>query len=103
MYEVDPEEAEIGIGETLEVRVWAFPKAVGEFTDSLICLIKNNPWPYKINLHCEGIIPLLNISKKEIIFERMLVGKVVTNSFDLRNDSLAQIRWKAINVEELKI
>lgn len=101
IFEIEQKEVTIG-AEPCEVRVWGFPKVLGVFVDSLICVIKNNPIPYKIKMACTGILPSVNISTNEIIFDRILVDKKSISSFEIKNDSLIPIRWKIINFAELQ-
>ena len=99
----ETEQREVTVGtEPFEARVWCFPKAVGVFTDSLIVVTKHNPVPYKINLRCEGIMPNIVVSPTEIAFDRILVDKKTSSSFDILNDSLVPIRWRITNFLELQ-
>lgn len=101
VFEIEPREVELGIGQTVEVTVKAFPKTIGIFKDTFICLIRDNPVPYIVNLKADGIMPSVNLSVTEINFDRILINKKVVNSFDLKNTSLIDVKWTIINFKEL--
>jgi hydrocephalus-inducing protein len=101
VFEVEHQELTIGT-EPVEARVWCFPKAVGPFSDSLVCVVKHNPLPFRINMQCEGIMPSVSVSVTEVVFDRILVDKRATSSFDIRNDCLIQVKWRVVNFAELQ-
>lgn len=54
---VEPETVELAIGETTEVRVWAFPTEVKVYKDTLIACLTNNPRPVLFPVSCSGAAP----------------------------------------------
>lgn len=101
VFEIEQREVTIGT-DPFEARVWCFPKATGVFTDSIICVVKHNPVPYKINMRCSGIMPSVAVSPADIVFERILVDKRTNSTFDIRNDSLIPVRWRISNFADLQ-
>lgn len=56
---VEPETLELAIGETMEVRVWAFPTEVKVYKDTLIACLTDNPRPVLFPVSCSGAAPLM--------------------------------------------
>lgn len=56
---VEPETLELAIGETTEVRVWAFPTEVKVYKDTLIACLTDNPRPVLFPVSCSGASPLM--------------------------------------------
>lgn len=56
---VEPETLELAIGETTEVRVWAFPTEVRVYKDTLIACLTDNPRPVLFPVSCSGAAPLM--------------------------------------------
>lgn len=54
---VEPETLDLAIGETTEVRVWAFPTEVKEYKDTLIACLTDNPRPVLFPVSCSGAAP----------------------------------------------
>lgn len=54
---MEPETLELAIGETTEVRVWAFPTEVKEYKDTLIACLTDNPRPVLFPVSCSGAAP----------------------------------------------
>lgn len=59
IFHVEPETLELAIGETSEVRVWAFPTEVRVYRDTLIACLTDNPRPVLFPVSCSGAIPLM--------------------------------------------
>lgn len=56
---VEPETVELAIGETTEIRVWAFPTEVKVYKDTLIACLTDNPRPVLFPVSCSGAAPLM--------------------------------------------
>ncbi len=94
VFSVEPTEASIDIGETQDIVVWAFPSAVGDIQDTLICNIMDNPEPVKFEVRCCGQMPEVELDVKEIDFQRMLLKRKESKSFFVKNTALIPIAWK---------
>ena len=63
VFTVDPSRIELGEGDTAEVRVWAFPREVGQlFEDSLVTTLKDSPFENKFDVSALGSAPTLDIT-----------------------------------------
>ena len=57
--------------------VWAYPKAVGEFKDSLVCSVQHNPYLVLFPISCHGVEPELKVDKKLLDFGKVLLHRLV--------------------------
>ena len=57
--------------------MWAYPKSVREFTDALVCCVKENPEPAVFNLSCSGVRPEIEPDKKSLTFDKILLHRSV--------------------------
>ena len=58
---VSPAELELEQGETKNVVVWAYPGEDKEFTDVLVCSVKDNPDVVEFPVHCVGGRPKIEL------------------------------------------
>ena len=100
--DLNQEENILQIDETLDLKVWAIPNKIGEFNKNLICEIENNPEPFIIPLNCISTIPSLNIKQEFLDFDKLIINKSLSKNFKIENNSLIPVKWKIINLEELK-
>jgi hypothetical protein len=57
---MDPLSVDLEEGETVDIKIWAFPSAVQEFTNTIIATIPLNPVPLEFPISCHGTSPTLN-------------------------------------------
>jgi hypothetical protein len=57
---IDPLLVDLEEGETVDIKIWAFPSAVQEFTNTIIVTIPLNPVPLEFPISCHGTSPTLN-------------------------------------------
>ncbi|KAI9141433.1 hypothetical protein BKA69DRAFT_1166800 [Paraphysoderma sedebokerense] len=98
---VEPLSVDIRRGETQSIHVQIFPKVVGLLEDTLVCCIKDNPQPYTFKFRCIGVRPEIEIDKKTLSFERILVNKTDKKEIKLRNTTLIPILWRLSGIENL--
>ena len=55
--------------------MWAYPKVPGTYEDSLVCCIKENPEPVIFKLSCYGVRPELELDKKALHFDKVLLHR----------------------------
>ena len=55
--------------------MWAYPKASKHYEDSIVCCIKYNPEPAVFPISCDGVQPELEVDKKVIQFEKVLLHR----------------------------
>ena len=58
-----------------ELTLWAFPKTAGVFDDALVCCIKENPEPVIFRLRSHGVRPELELDKRALHFEKVLLHR----------------------------
>jgi hydrocephalus-inducing protein len=116
VFVVEPESLDLAVDETADVTVFAFPEQEGEFTDKLICNIKNNPEPVEISLMCTGNVPkiITDIEPRldeegnpiegplTVEFQRLLLKRKDTRVVVIKNTSLLPAKWNLLGcgVEE---
>ena len=57
---MDPLSVDLEEGETVDIKIWAFPTAVQEFKNTIIATIPLNPVPLEFPISCHGTSPTLN-------------------------------------------
>ena len=58
-----------------KLNMWAYPKAKGLYEDSLVCCVKENPEPILFKIQCSGERPELELDKKILHFEKVLIHR----------------------------
>ena len=129
VFSVEPTLLELDEGETKDVSVWAFPKAVREYKNTLLACVTNNAIPVRFDVRCWGSEPTLDIigpwgaaiqaaeeavaacADKKLLkaledkvvelkgamtidFDRLLVRKSDTRTFEVKNTSLMPVAWE---------
>ena len=61
VFQVEPSVLELEEGETRDVRIWAFPLEVGEYSNALLACVMNNPEPMRYDLRAWGVEPTVDI------------------------------------------
>ncbi|KPP63374.1 hypothetical protein Z043_118377, partial [Scleropages formosus] len=77
-----------------ELTVWAYPNTPGLVEDSVICCVKENPEPIVIRLSCQGVRPELELDRKQLHFDKVLLNRRVTKTVRLRNSTLLPVAWR---------
>ena len=57
--------------------MWAYPKTPNEFKDCLVCCIRENPQPVQFAISCIGVRPEVELDKKVLQFDRVLIHRYV--------------------------
>lgn len=55
------------------LNIWAYPKTPGFFEDVIVGCIKENPEPVVFKISCHGVRPELELDKRIIQFDRVLL------------------------------
>lgn len=88
-------------------QVFAFPGKVEKIADALVCSVALNPEPVVVPLRAVGTKPDVEIrgmgkdGKEGIKFQRLLLGKRDTRTFELHNHSLLPVKWWLDKVADL--
>jgi hydrocephalus-inducing protein len=78
----------------IEFKVYTFPQRTVEYKDILICLIKDNPTPIKINLSCKGAEPRVEVEPDIIDFEKLIINQTLPKQIKLKNTSEVTCKWQ---------
>jgi hydrocephalus-inducing protein len=84
---------EIKKEQTEILKVFAFPGRTVDYKDELICLIKDNPIPIRINLSCKGTEPRVDLETDTLEFEKLIVNQPLTKHLRLKNNSDVTCKW----------
>lgn len=98
---LDPPMMMLKPGESQELTVYAFPRSKEYYEDSLICCIKENPEPVIFKVSCTGCRPELEVDKKVLQFDKVLLHRKDTKTIFLRNSSLIPVGWRLSGLENL--
>ncbi|KAJ3332957.1 hypothetical protein HDU76_012454, partial [Blyttiomyces sp. JEL0837] len=97
----DPPTLDLAPGQSQNLFVWAYPRSANYFEDSLILCVKDNPEPYIYKVSCHGVKPELEIDKRQLSFDKLLLGRSEKREIKLRNNTLMPVAWKLAQVELL--
>ncbi|KAJ3206444.1 hypothetical protein HDU82_004517 [Entophlyctis luteolus] len=98
---LEPSSIDLGAGQSQIVNVWAYPRSANYFEDTLICCVKDNPEPYCFKVSCIGVRPELEIDKRQLSFDKLLLGRSERREIKLKNNTLMPVAWKLVQVELL--
>ncbi|XP_073515931.1 hydrocephalus-inducing protein homolog isoform X2 [Phyllobates terribilis] len=98
---LDPPNMSLKPGEKQELSLWAYPTAPGVFDDNIVCCIKDNPEPVIFHVCCRGVRPELELDRKQVHFEKMLLHRKDTKTVFLRNSTFLPAAWRVTGLENL--
>ncbi|KAM6946364.1 hydrocephalus-inducing protein homolog [Aplochiton taeniatus] len=98
---LDPPCMTLKPGQTQELVVWAYPTSPGRAEDCVVCCIKENPEPVLFRLGCRGVRPELELDRKQLHFDKILLHRKDTRSLQLRNKTLLPAAWRLSGLEVL--
>ncbi|XP_076848184.1 hydrocephalus-inducing protein homolog isoform X3 [Brachyhypopomus gauderio] len=101
-FSLDPPNMVLKPNEKKELRVWAYPTTPGVIEDSVVCYIKENPEPAVFRIACRGVRPELEVEKKVLNFDKILLHRSDTQSLQLRNPTLLPVAWRLSGLEMLR-
>ncbi|CAL1528045.1 unnamed protein product [Lymnaea stagnalis] len=88
-------------GEAGKLTVWAYPKGPGHYEDAIVCCIRENPEPVIFKVSCDGYRPELELDKKILHFDKVLLHRKDTKTIYLRNSTQLPVAWKLSGLENL--
>ena len=74
---LDPPTMLLRPGESAPLTVWAYPTKPGLIEDNLVACIKENPEPTVFKICCHGVRPELELDKKMLQFDKVLLMRKV--------------------------
>ncbi|XP_030060864.1 hydrocephalus-inducing protein homolog [Microcaecilia unicolor] len=87
--------------EKQELSVWAYPTTTGIIEDNIVCCIKDNPEPAIFKICCHGVRPELELDRKQLHFDRILMHRKDTKTLFLRNSTLLGVAWRITGMDNL--
>ncbi|XP_044289866.1 hydrocephalus-inducing protein homolog [Varanus komodoensis] len=100
-YLLDPPSLTLKPSERQVLTVWAYPTASGIFEDSIVCCIKENPEPVVFRICCQGVRPELDLDRRQLHFEKLLLHRKETKSLYLKNFTPLPVAWRVSGLENL--
>ncbi|XP_070194710.1 hydrocephalus-inducing protein homolog isoform X4 [Littorina saxatilis] len=98
---LDPPTACLKPGESTQLTVWAYPKGPGRYEDAVVCCIRENPEPVIFKVACDGFRPELELDKKQLHFDKILIHRKDTKTLYLRNSTQLPVAWRLSGLENL--
>jgi hypothetical protein len=100
-FNLDPSSMTLAGGKSQPLNVTAFPKAASFFEDNLIICIQDNPDPLIFKLNCVGVRPELEIDRRTLAFDRLLLGRSEKKEIKLKNPTYMPVSWRFVGLESL--
>ncbi|XP_046359897.2 hydrocephalus-inducing protein homolog isoform X3 [Haliotis rufescens] len=100
-YLLEPPNMVLKSGESQHLTVWAYPKAPGQYKDAIVCCVRENPEPIIFNISCDGFKPELELDKKQLHFDKVLLHRKDTKTIFLRNPTQLPVAWRLSGLENL--
>ncbi|XP_072403680.1 hydrocephalus-inducing protein homolog [Chiloscyllium punctatum] len=100
-YLVDPPTITLEANQRKDVSVWAYPTSSGKFEDCLVCCIRENPEPVLFKICCYGVRADLELNRKQLHFDKMILHRRDTKSLSMRNNCLLPVAWRITGLENL--
>jgi hydrocephalus-inducing protein len=91
---LDPPELDLGRDETADLRVWAYPDKAGDFSDAVIVCMRDNPTPIQFPVACVGAVPVVQLDRTDIAFDKLRLGKTDTRTVSLTNTCPLPVAWQ---------
>ncbi|KAH0619415.1 hypothetical protein JD844_000028 [Phrynosoma platyrhinos] len=100
-YLLDPTSMTLKPNEKQLLTIWAYPTASGIFEDSIVCCIKENPEPVTFRISCQGVRPELELDRRQLHFEKLLLHRKETKSLYLKNFTPLPVAWRISGLENI--
>ncbi|XP_054856814.1 hydrocephalus-inducing protein homolog [Eublepharis macularius] len=100
-YLFDPPTMSLKPNEQQQLTIWAYPTGSGIFEDSIVCCIKDNPEPVTFRICCQGVRPELELDRKLLHFEKLLLHRKESKSLFLKNNTPLPVAWRISGLENI--
>ncbi|XP_062817752.1 hydrocephalus-inducing protein homolog isoform X1 [Anolis carolinensis] len=100
-YLLDPASITLKPNEKQLLTVWAYPTASGIFEDNIVCCIKDNPEPITFRICCQGVRPELELDRRQLHFEKVLLHRKETKPLYLKNATPLPVAWRISGMENI--
>ncbi|XP_068693384.1 hydrocephalus-inducing protein homolog [Montipora foliosa] len=98
---LDPPNMKLKPGESQNLTLWAYPKTPGFFEDAVVCCIRENPEPVVFKISSHGVRPELELDRRQLQFDRVLLHRKDTKVIFLRNSTLLPVAWRVNGMDNL--
>ncbi|XP_069073573.1 hydrocephalus-inducing protein homolog [Pleurodeles waltl] len=98
---MDPPTMTLKPDEKRELSLWAYPTTPGIIEDNVVCCIKENPEPTIFRISCQGVRPELELDRKQLHFDKILLHRKDTKTIFLRNTTSMAVAWRITGLETL--
>ncbi|XP_041282552.1 hydrocephalus-inducing protein homolog [Onychostruthus taczanowskii] len=98
---LDPPSMTLKPKEKQELTIWAYPTSPGFLEDKLICSIGKNPDPVVFSLCCYGVHVKLEVSPRQLYFDKLLLHRTDSRTLVLRNNGLLPMAWQLNGLDDL--
>ncbi|XP_025115052.1 hydrocephalus-inducing protein-like isoform X4 [Pomacea canaliculata] len=98
---LDPPSGTLKPNDSMALTVWAYPKGPGRFEDAVVVCIRDNPEPVVFKVACDGFRPELELDKKVLHFDKVLLHRKDTKVLYLRNSTKLPVAWRLSGLEML--
>ncbi|XP_048371298.1 hydrocephalus-inducing protein homolog [Sphaerodactylus townsendi] len=100
-YLLDPPTMTLKPNEQQELTVWAYPTGTGMFADNIVCCIKENPEPITFRICCQGVRPELELDRKQLHFEKLLLHRKESKALFFKNNTPLPVAWRISGLENI--
>ncbi|XP_064242784.1 hydrocephalus-inducing protein homolog isoform X2 [Passer domesticus] len=98
---LDPPSMTLKPKEKQKLTIWAYPTSPGFLEDKLICRIGKNPDPVVFSLCCHGVHVKLEVSPRQLYFDKLLLHRTDSRTLVLRNNTLLPMAWQLNGLDDL--
>lgn len=88
-------------GQSQNFTLWAYPRSAVYHEDLLVMCVKDNPEPYLYRISCVGVKPELEIDKRQLSFDKLLLGRSERRELKLKNNSMLPVAWRIAQIDAL--
>jgi len=60
-----------------DLSIWAYPMVPNHYEDAIVCCIRENPEPVVFKVCCDAFRPELDLDRKQLHFDRVLLHRLV--------------------------
>ncbi|XP_053402100.1 hydrocephalus-inducing protein homolog isoform X11 [Mercenaria mercenaria] len=98
---LDPPTMMLKPGDQSDLNIWAYPMVPNHYEDSIVCCIRENPEPVVFKVCCDAFRPELDLDRKQLHFDRVLLHRKDTKTIYLRNSTQIPVHWKLSGLDML--
>ncbi|XP_066494024.1 hydrocephalus-inducing protein-like [Tiliqua scincoides] len=100
-YLLDPPTMTLKPNEHQVLTVWAYPTGSGVFEDNIVCCVKENPEPVTFRICCQGVRPELELDRKLLHFDKLLLHRKESKVLFLKNNTPLPVSWRISGLENI--